>query len=111
MRSELLKSKQLDLLRRCLAFVATTPQLDDEFETRLGISRSELAELLMRWPGASETTLDLAISNTLNELANGLDLSAREWSELGATREEVSDLQKQWLALQPARPTNRAPAI
>jgi hypothetical protein len=93
-----LSAKELDLLRGCLAFIARTPLLDGEFDTRLGITQSELAEIMVHWPAVSGELADIAINNTLNELLHGLHLSAAEWEQVGSTRDEVSDLYRRWLS-------------
>ena len=103
MTFEFLSTKELEAVRGCLAFIARTPLLDGEFDTRLGISRPELAEIIMRWPAVSGELAELAISNTLNELLNGLDLSAAEWDQVGSTRGEVSDLHRRWLSTEGPR--------
>jgi hypothetical protein len=46
------------VIRRALAFISTTRQLDREFESRLGLDRGELAEVLCgggRWTIAPMT--------------------------------------------------------
>ena len=89
------------VMRRVLAFVSTTRQLDDDdFEARLGVDRGALAEILMRWPAVDDRADDspcaVAINNALNEVANGLDLSAEEWRLLGATRAQVEAAYAEW---------------
>jgi hypothetical protein len=89
------------VIRRVLAFVSTTRQLDDDdFETRLGVDRGILAEILMRWPAVDNRDDDsptvVAINHALNEVANGLDLSADEWRHLGATRAQVESAYVEW---------------
>jgi hypothetical protein len=88
------------IVRRALAFVSTTRRLDDDFETRLGVGRGVLAEILMRWPAVDDrddhSPTVAAINNALNEVANGFDLSTEEWRQLGATRAEVESAYLQW---------------
>jgi hypothetical protein len=98
-----LSAKELELLRGCLVFVARTPRLEGEFDTRLGITRSDLAEIIMRWPAVSGNIADRAIGNTLNELVNGLNMSAVDWGQVGSTHAEVSALHRRWLSTD-ARP-------
>ena len=95
---ETLPPNELELLRRCLAFIATTPLLEDEFETRLGISRSEVAAVLMRWPPKPDRITDLAVHNTLNELLRGLELTPEDWNEINGTRSEILQLESDWRA-------------
>lgn len=100
MSVESLSPEAQTVLRHVLAFISTTRQLDDDFETRLGVDRRVLAELLMRWPAIDDRGDDspnvMAINNALNEVANGLDLSAEEWQQLGATRAQVESVYVEW---------------
>ena len=95
-----LSSETQAVMRRVLAFIATTRQLDGEFETRLGVGRTELARLLMRWPAVDDRSDDalatVAINNALNEVVNCLALSPDEWAQLGAGREEVRAAFTEW---------------
>ena len=88
------------LIRRTLAFIATTRHLDGEFETRMGVDRAELAAVLMRWPEVDDRADDspaaLAINNALNEVLNGLDLSVGDWDQLGASREQIKAAGAEW---------------
>ena len=88
------------VIRQALAFLSTTHQLDGEFETRLGVDRGELAEILMRWPAVDDRSDDApatrAINNALNEVAHGLDLSAEELRQMGASRNDVEAAYAQW---------------
>lgn len=103
MSVEALSSDTQTVIRRVLAFIATTTHLDGEFETRLGVERAELATVLVRWPALDDRRDDapatVAINNALNEVVNGLDLSAEEWRQLGATRLEVEAAYSQWATL------------
>ena len=100
MAVESLSSKSRALIRRVLAFMSATRELDEEFEIRLGIDRAELAEVLMRWPAVDDRADDapatLAINNALNEVVNGLALSAVDWQQLGASRAEVQAAYAEW---------------
>jgi hypothetical protein len=88
------------LIRRVLAFIATMDHLDSEFETRIGVERGEVAALLMRWPHVDDqrddSPITVAINNALNEVANGLALSAEDWQQLGASRAEVEAAHARW---------------
>ena len=88
------------VIRRALAFVTTTRELDGEFETRLGVDRRELADALLRWPAVDDRTDEapatVAINNALNEVVNGLTLSPHDWARLGATREQVQRAYTEW---------------
>jgi hypothetical protein len=93
---EQLTPEERDLVRRCLAHVIGTPELDHDFQTRTGVSRAETAEVLMRWREVDDHDEDgpacLAINNALNEVANGLSLAPGDWHRLGAERAEVASV-------------------
>jgi hypothetical protein len=100
MAIESLTPETQTVVRRALAFVSTTRQFDDDFETRLGVDRSVFADILMRWPAVDDrddgSLNAVAINNALNEVAHGLDLSADEWRQLGATRAQVRSAYVEW---------------
>ncbi len=106
---ERLSAETRAIIRRVLVFVSTTRELDGEFETRLGVDRREFAEALMRWPAvddrADEAPATVAINNALNEVVNGLALSADDWTRLGATREQVQGAYVEWAAARGWRST------
>lgn len=103
MAVESLTPESQALIRRALAFIATTSHLDGEFETRLGVERRELAEILIRWPAVDDSADGapgtVAINNSLNEIANGLALSAEDWTQLGATRSDVQRVFAEWTTM------------
>jgi hypothetical protein len=89
-----------DMIRRALAFISTTRHLDEEFETRMGVERGELAAMLMRWPRiddrADDSPAARAINNALNEVVSGLPMSAEDWRHLGASRLDVEAVYAEW---------------
>jgi hypothetical protein len=101
MTVESLSPEAQAVVRAVLAFMSITRQLDGELETLLGVDRRELAATLMRWPAvddrADESRSAVAINNALNEVVNGLELSADEWRELGATRAQVESAYAEWV--------------
>ena len=109
MATESLTPDERALVRRCLALAVTTPELQGEFSTRLGVSRGQAAELLARWPAVDDrddaSTAAIAINNALNEVANGLRLSSADWAALAASREEVVRVYDRWAALRGWRST------
>ena len=90
---EQLTTEEQELARRCLAYVADARALRHEFETRLGVTRAEAAEVLARWPAVDDREDDgpacVAINNALNEVANGLRLAPEDWRRLGTERAAV----------------------
>ena len=98
-----LTASEQEIARRCLAFVVGSTELDGEFQTRLGVTRAEAAEVLMRWPpvddGTNGAAAAAAIHNALNEVANGLRLHAADWRSIGATRPQVAACLERYAAV------------
>jgi hypothetical protein len=88
------------LLRRCLAFVVGTSRLGESFDTRVGVSRGEAHRILATWPEAGDDAEDspaaVFINNALNEIVNGLTLSAADERTLKASRGTVQALYSRW---------------
>jgi hypothetical protein len=94
MMSELLYSEEGELIRRCLATLIDGGDLHGEFHARLGVTESEAAELLMRWPRLDvqdvSSAASVAIYNALNEMLNGLHLSEADFERrVGAKRSRL----------------------
>ena len=74
--------------------LASSQRRDAACETRLGIDRQMLFEMLMRWPEIDDRGDDspsaVAIDNSPNEFANGLRLSVEDWQEFGVTPAQVA---------------------
>jgi hypothetical protein len=79
MMAELLHSEDGELMRRCLATLIEGGDLHGEFYARLGVTESEAAELLMRWPRLDVQDVNspalVALYNALHVMMNGLELS------------------------------------
>src|SRR5687768_14623473 len=91
---ELLHSEDGELIRRCLATLIDGGDLHGEFQARLGVTESEAAELLMRWPRVDvqdvNSPASVAIHNALNEMLNGLRLSDADFERrVGAKRSRL----------------------
>jgi len=97
------------LARGCLTFLVDSHHLEGEFTTRMGVTELEAAEVLRRWPAvddvADDSTACLAINNALNEVANGLTLSAAEWGRLGTDYVSVATLLRRYSSLRGWRST------
>jgi hypothetical protein len=81
-----LSAPDQDVVRQCVAAIAGGPFIDDdEFDTRVGISRATLQSLLATWPHVDDATDDseacLALNNSMNEVLHGLDIPPITWSE------------------------------
>ena len=100
MTSQQLDGEDQRLIRRCLEFVISSPDLEDEFGTRIGADASEVTEMLARWPepltapdGSSET---VAINNALIEIVHRLHVSTADERWLGASRGAIQALYFRW---------------
>ena len=105
-----LGSEDRELIRRCLATLINGEDLQGEFQTRLGVTESQVAELLMRWPDvddrADDSVAALAINNALNELLHGLGLSDIELQgRVGASHDRIANLYREWARLRGQRST------
>jgi hypothetical protein len=94
---ELLHSEDGELIRRCLATLIDGGDLHEEFHARLGVTESEAAELLMRWPRVDvqdvNSPASVAIYNALNEMLNGLHLSDADFERrIGVRRSRLVPL-------------------
>src|ERR1700722_9410519 len=89
-----LSPEELDILHRCLRVSADDTTLFEEWEfhTLMGIERSELLELLNRWPPSDETPakIQCAIQNSLNNLLGYPHGHHDDWDEdFGFSRAQV----------------------
>ncbi len=76
MRVRDLPADQQEAIRECLRFVLESGELEGEFETRLGVTESEVRALLTSWPEIDDARNDspavVAINNAFNEVWNGV---------------------------------------
>ncbi|HJU69768.1 MAG TPA: hypothetical protein VJ650_16120 [Gemmatimonadaceae bacterium] len=95
-----LDEKDQTLVRRCLEFILETQELEGEFETRIGVGREEIRNILARWPDAGDeldgSSATTAINNTLNEIAHGLHIAAADEHAIGQSRGGVQALYWRW---------------
>jgi hypothetical protein len=101
---ERLSSEDREVIRRCLATLIDGNDLEGEFHTRLGVTESEVAELLMRWPSIDDrrknSLASIAINNAMNEMLNGLGLSDTELERrVGTTRDRLARVYHEWASL------------
>jgi hypothetical protein len=95
-----LAPEQQEAARQCLRYVLESRQLEDELDTRLGVTKEEVSQLLATWPvddSDDESIACIAINNSFNEVLNGLDISHADWSRSFAVDpEELSAIYKTW---------------
>ena len=90
---------------QCLKAILEGPFIDGlEFQTRLGINRDELSQVVQAWPNVDDSNQDsveaLAINNCMNELCHGLNISDCQWSQwLGVDRRDVCEVYSRWASL------------
>src|SRR3954466_12589734 len=105
MAIEQLSADEQAVVRAALEAVLTGPYLADwEFATRVGVDRAEVAALVLRWPAVDDTAADsssaLAITNVLNEVCNGPDMTDAEWGRWSSVpREAVREVYHHWTTL------------
>ena len=80
-----------------------------EFQTRTGITRDELAQVIAEWPHLKDENDEdskdnpdlvriLAINNSLNEVLNGIKVSEEDWVKwIEVPRNEVKRIYKAWV--------------
>ena len=77
-----LSDQDQESVRRCLEYVVDSDALEDEFETRMGVTEQTVRELLNRWPEldhCGDQSAECAVNNALNEVVHGLRISDAEW--------------------------------
>ena len=87
-------------ISRCLEFVLSSSEFEGEFATRIGAEGSVVTDMLARWPeplsAPDESSETVAINNALNEIVNGLHVSAADERSLGASRGAIQALYFRW---------------
>lgn len=98
-----LSEEDKDVVHRALRAVHDGPLLDEaDFQPRLGVGRERLTEMLTNWPvvvdGDTDADEAILINNALNEIANGVSLSADEWTRWFGSlpRRRVRDVLQRW---------------
>jgi hypothetical protein len=86
MAFENLTEAEKRVVLECLAAILEGPYINDlEFESRLGLRRAELNQVIAAWPNlddsADDSVVTLAINNCLNEVCNGIDIPLSDWSK------------------------------
>jgi hypothetical protein len=99
-----LNEAEQNIVRQCLVAILDGPSIDDwEFQTRLGVDRQTLRTVLSERPnGAGECAgpAQVALNNCMNEIVNGLGMSADEWDKwFTVSRSEVIAVYRKWCAL------------
>lgn len=101
---ELSKVEQ-EIVLQCMRFIAEGNSIEDwEFQTRLGIDRPTLVQIIESWPeidnrvGGSD--LDLAVNNCFNEVCHGVAISPTEFTSwFSHSKDEIKNAYGHWLKL------------
>jgi hypothetical protein len=101
MAIEELTNKEQKLVLACLK--ATAVYVDDtEKHSRLGIDGEVLQQIIERWPAVDDRDENgddfLAINNCLNEVCNGFQIAAADWSawfDIGM--DQIQATYRKWL--------------
>jgi hypothetical protein len=100
-----LSQSEQAIVRRCIVAVLDGPFMDDpEFQTRLGIDRPTARAVVERWERLDCTPTDqdtqLVINNSMNEVVNGIRMSAAQWHRwIDVPRDDVDRTYRRWLEL------------
>ncbi len=79
-----LSETEHDLALQCLKFFVHSNYFDeDEFVTRLGVTKTQLSAVISSFPSINDENPEgegfLALNNCFNELCNGFTLPPEEW--------------------------------
>ncbi|MCW3052531.1 MAG: hypothetical protein JWN14_1701 [Chthonomonadales bacterium] len=79
-----LSLSERDIALQCLNFLSASNFFEGgDFETRLGMTRAELATVMSKWPHLNDNESDhldwTAINNAFNEVCNGIRFTHEEW--------------------------------
>lgn len=105
MAFEKLTEQEQRLILEAMTAILNGPYIDDaEFQTRLGIDRLQLREVLDTWPVIEDDNEDshacIAINNCMNEVCYGIEISSAAWSKwFTAPRSDVAAVYARWAKL------------
>jgi hypothetical protein len=100
-----LDANDKELIRQCMVAIAEGPYIyDEEFQTKLGITRFELKQVLAQWPQLDDKSKSsktyLAINNCLNEVLNGVAIPPNDWIHwFDDSRESINQVYSRWTKL------------
>jgi hypothetical protein len=100
-----LSSPEQLVVLQCMKAIADSDAIGDrEFQTRLGIDRSVLREIISSWPEIDDSPENsdrfLAVNNCLNEVCHGVHWAESEWPGwFTAPKDMVKRTYRNWLRL------------
>jgi hypothetical protein len=94
-----LNEEEKEVVRRTMA--ATFDYFTFDFGTRIGVEQEEMSKLLEAWPDLDdsddESSVSLAINNSMNDLLNGEGISESDAKEkIGVSKDEMRRVYKKW---------------
>lgn len=98
-----LPGTDLNIALECLLFVRDSSEFEDsELDTRVGVTRAELGELIEEWPNIEDESRSdfgfLALKSCFNEVCNGVQFSVKKWQKwFSVSRDDVRETFSRWL--------------
>jgi hypothetical protein len=102
---EELSPKEQRIVLQCMKVITETSLIEDaEFQTRLGLSKQELHEVVAAWPrldnSGDASIMSLAINNCLNEVCHGVYINGNTWRHyFDVSLRDVEQVYDRWLNL------------
>lgn len=102
MAFEQLTKQEQNIVRQCMEAILNGDEIEaPEFQTRLGIARLQLRQVLAFWPHLDDADDNsdtcLAINNCMNEVAHGIYISPEDWARrFTFPKEDVKAAYKHW---------------
>jgi hypothetical protein len=94
-----LSSEEREIVRRCLNAAVNGPFFPDwEFHALFGLTRAEVAAVLLAWPDSDHAGVqDIAVANSINNLLGYPHDDDASWNQyVGLPREVVARLRTTW---------------
>lgn len=94
-----ISSIEVERIRRVIVFVLDA--LDSDYQTRIGVERSEVLRVMPEWSDiesmGTQSDFSLLVHNSLNDALNGIDITNQECVEkIGCNRDELNELFEKW---------------
>lgn len=105
MALEQLTEQEQNTVRQCMEAILNGDEIEDfEFQTRLGIDRLQLRQVLVSWPHLDDADDNsdtcLAINNCMNEVVHGIYISPENWARwFTSPKEDVKATYQHWAEL------------
>jgi len=102
---EKLSTDEKEIVLNCMTAIYAGPYIEDwEFQTRLGVSRQELAKVISMYPDlvdeGDDSTVSLGINNSMNEICHGVYIPPQEWQRwFAVSKDHVKRVYAKWYRL------------